>query len=118
MSCEAELDALNQSWEAVKSQLDAMADEQERLNNAVEQFNSICGYYDGNGQFVIDPLEPGDPDFPEGGPTCPEAFNEWLDSYLDWLPEKRKLDDLNEERGRRAKDWVDCRHESKHHLLA
>ena len=110
MSCDAELDALNEVWDERNKARAEMRTVSTRLAETLEQFEHLCGYFEGDGRFVIDPLEPTDPDFPPGSPTCPEAFGQWWDAYLEFLPFHMRVKDLEAETAKRFREWADCKH--------
>jgi hypothetical protein len=113
MSCEAESKAFWDAMNALSEAHNRAFREQRRLEILETQFENVCGYYQGNGEYAFDPLEPGDPDFPPGGPACPEAFSDWLNQFIELVSARLSIDSLEDERRDRWREFSRCRHRAK-----
>lgn len=104
---------MNDTWDALIDARQALSDAAGLADEKREQFEHTCGYFDGDGTFVIDPLEPGSPDLPEGTPDCPAAFAEWFDAFSELIPLNREVKRLEEETVNQYRAWRDCEHEQQ-----
>ena len=110
MSCDEKLESLNESWDALNDARDAFGEAASAVQEALDQAEHLCGYDSGTG-FVIDPLEPGEPDFPPGSPTCLEALALWWDEYLNVLPLHYDVVALEAATWEQYETWAACMHE-------
>lgn len=110
MVCDNERQALDAAYRAMQ-EIDA--DEKaawERLDAAESNLERTCGYFNVHGEFVIDPIEPGELDFEP--PSCPVRFGEWLGALWDYGDLREDLLSAKEQVDALQAEYDACMHEA------
>lgn len=112
MACESEYEAFLQAYAAAERAQRELQDVSARLLEAYRGLERNCGYHGSSG-FVIDPLEPDDPDFDHDAGPCPGLTSAVLDAVGDYLPAKYDADRT----AQATKDALDALRECEHSEL-
>lgn len=117
MACEDEQEAFLEAYRAAEAAQRELQEVMAELGEAFGALERNCGYFGSSG-FVIDPLDPGDPDYDDAAGPCPDLASAVIDAVGDYLPARYQA----EETAQATKDALDalrdCQHRELGHDLA